>query len=57
MQNGAFFTREYINLFAKIGILQDKIDEKIKDTFNTMFFDRLSTLSRVKLLMKRQFIL
>lgn len=39
MQNGAFYTGKYPNLFAEIGIPQDKIDKKINDTFNTMFFD------------------
>ncbi|WP_139906202.1 glycosyl hydrolase family 8 [Clostridium thermarum] len=39
MQKGAFYTGEYTNLFAEIGIPQEKIDEKIKNTFNTMFFD------------------
>ena len=34
-----FKTKKYANLFAEIGISQDKIDEKIQDTFNKMFFD------------------
>jgi oligosaccharide reducing-end xylanase len=39
MQRAGFYTGKYTNLFAEIGISQDKIDEKINDTFNTMFFD------------------
>lgn len=39
MGKGAFYTGEYKNLFQEIGIPQHEIDEKIKDTFNTMFFD------------------
>lgn len=39
MEKGAFNTGKYTNLFAEIGIPQYKIDEKIKDTFNKMFFD------------------
>lgn len=39
MRKGAFYTGEYTNIFADIGICQDKIDGKIKETFNTMFFD------------------
>lgn len=39
MQNGAFYTGKYPNLFAEIGIAQNKIEQKINDTFNTMFFD------------------
>lgn len=39
MQKGAFYTGKYPNLFAEIGISQDKVDEKIKDTFHKMFFD------------------
>lgn len=39
MQKGAFYTGKYPNLFAEIGISQDKIDEKITNTFHQMFFD------------------
>ncbi|MDF2593468.1 MAG: glycoside hydrolase family 8, partial [Clostridia bacterium] len=39
MLKGAFHTGKYTNLFAEIGISQDRIDERIKDTFNTIFFD------------------
>jgi oligosaccharide reducing-end xylanase len=39
MPTGAFYTGKYPNLFTELGISQDKIDEKIKDTFNRMFFD------------------
>jgi oligosaccharide reducing-end xylanase len=39
MEKGAFFTGKYPNLFDEIGVSQDKIDEKISETFNTMFFD------------------
>jgi oligosaccharide reducing-end xylanase len=39
MQKGAIQTGIYTNLFEEIGISQDKIDEKIKETFNRMFFD------------------
>jgi len=31
--------REFPNLFSEIGISKDDIQEKINDTFNTMFFD------------------
>lgn len=39
MEKGAFYTGEYKNLFAEIGISQREVDEKIKDAFNQMFFD------------------
>lgn len=39
MLKGAFHTGKYTNLFAEIGISQDRIDERIKATFNTIFFD------------------
>lgn len=39
MQKGAFHTGKYTNLFMEIGIPQYKIDNRIKDTFNTLFFD------------------
>lgn len=39
MQKGAFYTGKYINLFEEIGISQDRIEERIKHTFNIMFFD------------------
>ena len=29
----------YPNLFHELGIPQEEIDKKIKDTFETMFFD------------------
>jgi oligosaccharide reducing-end xylanase len=37
--NGAYFTKQYSNLFAELNILNEQINEKIKETFNTMFFD------------------
>ncbi|NLZ83479.1 MAG: xylanase [Clostridiales bacterium] len=39
MAGGAFYSGVYPNLFLEIGISQEEIDKKIKDTFNTMFFD------------------
>ncbi|OPJ64043.1 glycosyl hydrolase family 8 [Clostridium oryzae] len=39
MNNGAFYTGKYKNLFAQIGISQDEIDKKVNETFNQMFFD------------------
>ncbi|MCL6592230.1 MAG: xylanase [Firmicutes bacterium] len=39
MPKGAFYTGNYPNLFAEIGISQAKIDAKIQDTFQRMFFD------------------
>ncbi len=39
MSIGAYFTKQYPNLFAELGIPQEQIDKKINDTFNTMFFD------------------
>jgi oligosaccharide reducing-end xylanase len=39
MNKGGFYTGNYPNLFAEIGISKDDIDKKISDTFETMFFD------------------
>lgn len=39
MQEGAYFTGVYPNLFKEIGIAQNDIDEKIQKTFDTLFFD------------------
>lgn len=39
MPEGAFYTGKYPNLFAEIGISQAKIDAKIQDTFQRIFFD------------------
>lgn len=39
MEKGAFYTGEYRNMFAEVGISDDKINKKIEDTFNQMFFD------------------
>jgi oligosaccharide reducing-end xylanase len=39
MKNGAFYSHHYLNLFAELGISQELIDKKMKDTFDTMFFD------------------
>jgi len=39
MTDGAYFTKQYSNLFAELGISNEKIDKKIKETFNTLFFD------------------
>lgn len=39
MADGAFFTGIYPNLFLELGIEQNDIDNKINQTFETMFFD------------------
>ncbi len=39
MSKGAYYTKEYPNLFAELGISNEQISNKIKETFNTMFFD------------------
>jgi oligosaccharide reducing-end xylanase len=39
MPMGAFYTGKYPNLFAEIGVSPEQVDAKIKETFNTMFFD------------------
>ncbi|HEX9062303.1 MAG TPA: glycosyl hydrolase family 8 [Clostridia bacterium] len=39
MNKGAFFTKEYPNLFIHLGISEAEIEKKIKDTFETIFFD------------------
>lgn len=39
MTNGAYFTKKYPNLFVELGITEEQIAEKIKDTFNALFFD------------------
>lgn len=31
--------RQYVNLFSELGISQEAIDKKIRETFDTMFFD------------------
>lgn len=36
---GAFYTGIYPCLFEEIGITQEEMDKKIKETFETMFFD------------------
>ena len=38
MNNGAFFSQEYPNLFAQLGISEEQIGKKMDDTFETMFF-------------------
>lgn len=39
MEKGAFYTGVYQNLFEQIGISQEEINDKIMNTFNTMFSD------------------
>ncbi|NLD47133.1 MAG: xylanase [Clostridiaceae bacterium] len=39
MNNGAFFTQEYTNLFSRLGISETEVEKRIKDTFETIFFD------------------
>lgn len=39
MKEGAFYTNKYPDLFAEIGLSGEQIEKKIRDTFNTMFFD------------------
>jgi oligosaccharide reducing-end xylanase len=39
MSKGAFHTGQYPNLFSELGISQEEVDSKIKETFETMFFD------------------
>lgn len=39
MKKGAFITGAYPNLFTEIGVSSEDIKVKIKDTFETMFFD------------------
>lgn len=39
MMDGAFYTGIYPNLFEEIGITQEEIEKKVKNTFETMFFD------------------
>jgi oligosaccharide reducing-end xylanase len=51
MNNGAFFTHQYPNLFVQLGISEKEIEKKIKDTFETIFFDpaeRFLFLKRAK---------
>lgn len=39
MQKGGFYTGVYPNLFEKIGITKEEIDQRIEKTFYTMFHD------------------
>ena len=39
MNEGAFYTSKYPDLFAEIGLSGDQIEKKICETFDTMFFD------------------
>jgi oligosaccharide reducing-end xylanase len=39
MKQGAFFTGIYPNLFVDIGISEKEVDERINQTFETLFFD------------------
>ncbi|MDF2985522.1 MAG: glycoside hydrolase family 8 [Eubacterium sp.] len=39
MANGAYFTGKYPNLFTELGISKEQTEKKIKETFDTMFFD------------------
>ncbi len=40
MKSGAYFTDEYPNLFTEIGITDEECEKTIKETFETMFFDK-----------------
>ena len=44
MNNGAFFTNKYPNLFAQLGVSEEQIEKKIKETFETMFFDPIERI-------------
>ena len=35
---GAFYTGEYRNVFAELGIAQEEIDQRIEETFQTMYY-------------------
>ena len=35
---GAFYTGEYRNVFAELGIAQKEIDQRIEETFQTMYY-------------------
>lgn len=39
MKEGAFFTNIYPDLFAEIGLPGEQAEKKIRETFDTMFFD------------------
>lgn len=39
MGKGAYYTGVYPNLFDEIGVTKEEINKKIKETFETMFFD------------------
>lgn len=39
MKNGAYYTNNYPNLFAEIGITADQCEKRINEAFETMFFD------------------
>lgn len=39
MGQGAYFTEEYPNLLGEIGVSQKEIEERIQQTFETLFFD------------------
>ncbi|SKA74199.1 oligosaccharide reducing-end xylanase [Clostridium sp. USBA 49] len=36
--SGAFYTKEYRNVFKELGYSQKEIDKKVEDTFNEMFY-------------------
>jgi oligosaccharide reducing-end xylanase len=38
MVKGAYATNNYPNLFSELGIPEEQVDRKIRDTFETMFF-------------------
>lgn len=40
MTEGAFFTGSYQNLFIEIGKTEEEIDSRIKQAFETLFFDK-----------------
>lgn len=39
MNNGAYYTNNYPNLFTEIGITAEQCEKRINETFETMFFD------------------
>jgi len=39
MKDGAFYTGQYRNVFAELGLSDDEINRRIHEVFETMFFD------------------
>lgn len=35
---GAYYTKQYRNVFAECGHSQEEIDKKLKDAFHTVFY-------------------